>query len=218
MVPIRQSADARRASILRAAIVEFAKSGYAGTSTEAIATTGRYLAAVHLPALRHEEGSVHRHVRRGDGSDRDSVHHGGRGSAGRGRHGRHGAGLHRVAAGSRSAPGRAARLRRRCRRPRHRPRLSGHLPPPLATGRELRRRHARGMRDFFAHGMLCSVLAAIDLMSVAEPWAQSFFEDAARGPRSGRLLQKMGGRHHVGRVVGRPRPRSGLLETPVSRL
>ena len=38
MVPIRQSADARRASILRAAIVEFARSGYAGTSTEAIAT------------------------------------------------------------------------------------------------------------------------------------------------------------------------------------
>src|ERR1700683_3208394 len=37
MVPIRQSADARRASILRAAIVEFARSGYAGTPTEAIA-------------------------------------------------------------------------------------------------------------------------------------------------------------------------------------
>ena len=37
MVPIRQSADVRRASILRAAIVEFARSGYAGTSTEAIA-------------------------------------------------------------------------------------------------------------------------------------------------------------------------------------
>src|ERR1700685_1229674 len=37
MVPIRQSADARRASILDAAIVEFAKSGYAGTSTEDIA-------------------------------------------------------------------------------------------------------------------------------------------------------------------------------------
>src|ERR1700683_4018599 len=38
MVPIRQSADARRASILQAAIVEFARSGYAGTSTEAIAS------------------------------------------------------------------------------------------------------------------------------------------------------------------------------------
>ena len=37
MVPIRQSADARRTSILRAAIVEFGRSGYAGTSTEAIA-------------------------------------------------------------------------------------------------------------------------------------------------------------------------------------
>jgi AcrR family transcriptional regulator len=32
------------------------------------------------------------------------------------------------------------------------------------------------MREFFAQGMLCSVLAAINLGSVAEPWAQSFFE------------------------------------------
>ena len=38
MVPIRQSADVRRQSVLTAAIVEFARSGYAGTSTEAIAT------------------------------------------------------------------------------------------------------------------------------------------------------------------------------------
>ena len=30
MVPIRQSADVRRASVLNAAIVEFARSGYAG--------------------------------------------------------------------------------------------------------------------------------------------------------------------------------------------
>src|ERR1700733_13117828 len=37
MVPMRQSAEVRRASILQAAIVEFARSGYAGTSTEAIA-------------------------------------------------------------------------------------------------------------------------------------------------------------------------------------
>ena len=49
------------------------------------------------------------------------------------------------------------------------------------------------MRDFFAHGMLCSVLAAIDLTSVAEPWAQSFFEDVTEEEK--RLaLQKMGGR------------------------
>src|SRR6202042_3059340 len=38
MVPIRQSAGARRSSILIAAIAEFARSGYAGTSTETIAT------------------------------------------------------------------------------------------------------------------------------------------------------------------------------------
>jgi hypothetical protein len=33
------------------------------------------------------------------------------------------------------------------------------------------------MREFFAQGMLCNVLAAIDLRSVEEPWAQSFFDE-----------------------------------------
>jgi AcrR family transcriptional regulator len=33
------------------------------------------------------------------------------------------------------------------------------------------------MREFFAQGMLCNVLAAIDLRSVDEPWAQSFFDE-----------------------------------------
>src|ERR1700722_19751587 len=34
---VRQTADERRTSVLRAAMAEFAKGGYAGTSTEAIA-------------------------------------------------------------------------------------------------------------------------------------------------------------------------------------
>ena len=37
MVPTRQTADERRTSVLAAAVTEFARSGYAGTSTEAIA-------------------------------------------------------------------------------------------------------------------------------------------------------------------------------------
>ncbi len=37
MVPSRQTADERRTAVLAAAITEFARSGYAGTSTEAIA-------------------------------------------------------------------------------------------------------------------------------------------------------------------------------------
>jgi AcrR family transcriptional regulator len=37
MVPGRQTADERRATVLAAAVTEFARSGYAGTSTEAIA-------------------------------------------------------------------------------------------------------------------------------------------------------------------------------------
>jgi AcrR family transcriptional regulator len=38
MVPSRQTAGERRTAVLAAAITEFARSGYAGTSTEAIAT------------------------------------------------------------------------------------------------------------------------------------------------------------------------------------
>ncbi len=37
MVPIRQTADERRTAVLAAAITEFARSGYAGTSTDTIA-------------------------------------------------------------------------------------------------------------------------------------------------------------------------------------
>ena len=37
MVPARQTADERRTAVLAAAITEFARSGYAGTSTDAIA-------------------------------------------------------------------------------------------------------------------------------------------------------------------------------------
>jgi AcrR family transcriptional regulator len=37
MAPIRQTADERRTAVLAAAITEFARSGYAGTSTDAIA-------------------------------------------------------------------------------------------------------------------------------------------------------------------------------------
>jgi len=47
------------------------------------------------------------------------------------------------------------------------------------------------MRDFFAHGMLCSVMAAIDLVSVPEPWAQSFFDDLAEEEKKV-ALQKLG--------------------------
>jgi AcrR family transcriptional regulator len=47
------------------------------------------------------------------------------------------------------------------------------------------------MRDFFAHGMLCSVIAAIDLVSVAEPWAQSFFDHVEEEEKR-QALQKAG--------------------------
>jgi AcrR family transcriptional regulator len=50
---------------------------------------------------------------------------------------------------------------------------------------------AEQMREFFAHGMLCSVIAAIDLVSVAEPWAESFFDHGAEQEKR-QALQKLG--------------------------
>jgi hypothetical protein len=43
------------------------------------------------------------------------------------------------------------------------------------------------LRDFLAQGMLCSVMAAIDLRSVDESWAETFFaeHDARHGARQG---------------------------------
>ena len=40
------------------------------------------------------------------------------------------------------------------------------------------------IRQFFAQGMLLSVMCAIDLLSVGEPWAQSFCPDPSKVPTS----------------------------------
>jgi AcrR family transcriptional regulator len=47
------------------------------------------------------------------------------------------------------------------------------------------------MREFFAQGMLCNVIAAIDLRSIAEPWAESFFDDAGDEAKR-QALQQLG--------------------------
>ncbi len=174
MVPIRQSAGARRSSVLTAAIAEFAQSGYAGTSTEAIATRAGisqpylfrlfgtkkdlFIATYNLVSARVEEAFI-------DAAD--------------GMHGEEA--MHAMAAayvellqdpdllqvqlhGFAAAAG-DADIARACREGFH---TLWHLIAERVDVDE------EGLRQFFAHGMLLSVLSAINMLSIPEPWAQSF--------------------------------------------
>jgi AcrR family transcriptional regulator len=177
MVPIRQSADVRRASILDAAIVEFARSGYAGTSTEAIATRAGisqpylfrlfgtkkelFIATYYMVTTRIEDAftSVSAEL---DGEeamlamgmayqelleDPDLLQ----------------VQLHGFVAAAADADIVFA-CQDTFRRLWHLVNEKTHSDPEV-------------IRGFFAKGMLCNVLAAIDLRSVEEPWAQSFFDE-----------------------------------------
>jgi len=191
MVPVRQSADVRRASILQAAIVEFARSGYAGTSTEAIAAragisqpyifrlfgTKKDLfiatyevvsAAIEDAFVAAADGLTGENAMAAMGlaylellQDPDLLQ----------------VQLHAFAAAAADAD-----IAKACQE-------SFRRLWNLVT------RYAdvtsETMREFFAQGMLCSVIAAIDLRSVAQPWAESFFDEAAEEEK--RLaLRKMG--------------------------
>jgi AcrR family transcriptional regulator len=191
MVPIRQSADVRRASILRAAIVEFARSGYAGTSTEAIAaragisqpyifrlfgtkkdlfcaTYDAVTAAIEDAFVAAAQGLEGENAMAAMGlaylellQDPDLLQ----------------VQLHGFAAAAAD------------------PDIAHACQETFRRLWQLATRYAdvsaERMREFFAQGMLCSVIAAIDLRSVAEPWAQTFFDEAAEEEK--RLaLQHMG--------------------------
>jgi AcrR family transcriptional regulator len=177
MVPIRQSAEVRRASILNAAIVEFARSGYAGTSTEAIATRAGisqpylfrlfgtkkdlFIATYGMVTSRIEEAfaAVTQELEGEEAmmamgmaylellQDPDLLQ----------------VQLHGFVAAA-ADPDIAAACQDTFRRLWHLAATATHAEP-------------EAMREFFAQGMLCNVLAAIDLRSVKEPWAQSFFDE-----------------------------------------
>src|SRR6202034_1869448 len=182
MVPIRQSAAARRASVLNAAIVEFARSGYAGASTEAIATRAGisqpylfrlfgtkkelFIATYSMVTSRIEEAfaAVTEELEGEEAmvamgmaylellQDPDLLQ----------------VQLHGFVAAA-ADPDIAAACQETFRRLWRLVSGATHLDTET-------------IREFFAHGMLCNVLAAIDLRSVDEPWAQSFFdgEDEAK--------------------------------------
>jgi AcrR family transcriptional regulator len=177
MVPIRQSAEVRRASVLNAAIVEFARSGYAGTSTEAIATRAGisqpylfrlfgtkkelFIATYAMVTSRIEEAfvAVTNEVKGEEAilamgmaylellQDPDLLQ----------------VQLHGFVAAA-ADPDIASACQETFRRLWRLVDAATHAEPTV-------------IREFFAQGMLCNVLAAIDLRSVKEPWAQSFFDE-----------------------------------------
>jgi AcrR family transcriptional regulator len=191
MVPIRQSAEARRTSILRAAVVEFARSGYAGTSTEAIAAR----AGISQPYIFRLFGTkkdlfIATYDMVTTTIDQAFT------AAAQGLEGEDAMAamglaylellqdpdllqvqLHGFAAAA-ADPDIARACQDTFRRLWMLVRNYADVTP-------------QQMRDFFAHGMLCSVLAAIDLVSVPEPWAQSFFDDLAEEEKKV-ALQKLG--------------------------
>jgi AcrR family transcriptional regulator len=205
MVPIRQSADVRRASILRAAIVEFARSGYAGTSTEAIAsragisqpyifrlfgtkkdlfiaTYDAVTAAIEDAFVAAADGLSGEDAMMAMGlaylellQDPDLLQ----------------VQLHGFAAAA-ADPDIARACQETFRRLWHLVRET--------TGVE-----GEELREFFAQGMLCSVIAAIDLRSVAEPWAESFFDDVAEEVKR-EALQQLG----RGTTASSPAPAASL--------
>jgi AcrR family transcriptional regulator len=177
MVPIRQSAEVRRASVLNAAIVEFARSGYAGTSTEVIATRAGisqpylfrlfgtkkdlFIATYRTVSSRIEEAfeAVTKELEGEEAmfamamaylellQDPDLLQ----------------VQLHGFVAAA-ADPDIASACQETFRRLWRLVDGATHAEPAV-------------IREFFAQGMLCNVLAAIDLRSVEEPWAQSFFDE-----------------------------------------
>src|SRR5271170_7697987 len=173
MVPGRMSASERRTAVLAAAITEFARSGYAGTSTEAIAAR----AGISQPYLFRLFGTkkdlfIATHNLVGERIVKELSH------AIEGLEGdeaMHAMGMayltllqdtemlqvqmHGYAAAT-GDPDIAAACRCTFEVLWHMVKDKLGLDPEM-------------IQDFFANGMLISVMSAIDLLSVQEPWAQS---------------------------------------------
>jgi AcrR family transcriptional regulator len=173
MVSTRQTAAERRVAVLSAAVTEFAKSGYAGASTDAIAAR----AGISQPYLFRLFGTkkdlfiathnlvgsriVTELTRAIEGLDREEA--------------LHAMGMaylqlmqdpemlqvqmHGYAAAT-SDPDIAAACRKTFEVLWHLVKDKLELDPEM-------------IQDFFANGMLISVMSAIDLLSVKEQWAQS---------------------------------------------
>jgi AcrR family transcriptional regulator len=159
MVSTRQTASERRVAVLSAAVTEFAKAGYAGTSTDAIAVRAGisqpylfrlfgtkkdlFIATHELVGNRivtmHAMGMAYLELLQ----DPEMLQ----------------VQMHGYAAAT-SDPEIAAACRKTFE-------VLWHLvKDKLGLDEEM-------IQDFFANGMLISVMSAIDLLSVKESWAQS---------------------------------------------
>ena len=173
MVPSRQTAEERRTAVLAAAISEFARSGYAGTSTEAIAAR----AGISQPYLFRLFGTkkdlfIATYNLVGDRIIRE-LSRAGEGLEGQDAMAAMGAAyvelmqdpdllqvqLHGFAA----APG-DPDIARSCRR------TFEVLQDVVLQRTQLSDDEVRG---FFAMGMLINVMSAIDLLSISDQWAQN---------------------------------------------
>jgi AcrR family transcriptional regulator len=174
MVSTRQTADERRTSVLAAAITEFARSGYAGTSTDAIATR----AGISQPYLFRLFGTkkdlfIATYDLVGDRIVRELT------KAAEGLHDEEAMAamgqaylelmqdpdllqvqMHGFAAATGDAD-----IARSCRR------TFEILWQLVDEHNDLPEEE---MRKFFATGMMISVMSAIDLLSIPDHWAQSF--------------------------------------------
>jgi AcrR family transcriptional regulator len=206
MVPARQTAGERRIAVLAAAITEFARSGYAGTSTEAIATRAGisqpylfrlfgtkkdlFVATYDLVGLR----IINELTRAGEGLEGEEA---------------------KIAMGEAylelmqdpemlqvQLHGFAAApadpdIARSCRR-----------TFEVLADLFLERTHLSDdeLREFFAMGMLINVMSAIDLMSVPDSWAQNLCElpDKANAIRS--ASQALADRNQVDRDANQEVP------------
>jgi AcrR family transcriptional regulator len=173
MVPTRQTADERRTSVLAAAISEFARSGYAGTSTDAIAKR----AGISQPYLFRLFGTkkdlfVATYDLVGDRIIREltSVSEGLAGEEALAAMGTAYLALMQDPEllqvqlhGFAAAPG-DPDIARSCRRTFEV--LSGVVRDRTDLSDD-------ELREFFATGMLINVMSAIDLLSISDPWAQN---------------------------------------------
>ena len=169
---MRQTADERRVSVLRAAVTEFAKGGYAGTSTEAIAAradisqpylfrlfgTKRelFIATMRLMHARIEE--AFRSAADGLSGPDAMVAMGAAYVELLGERDLLLVQLHAFAASADEEIRRAARDG------------FGHL---WTVAGQLTGLPDEDVRDFFAQGMLLNVVAAIDAASLDESWARA---------------------------------------------
>ena len=201
MVPTRQTADERRTAVLAAAISEFARSGYAGTSTEAIAAR----AGISQPYLFRLFGTkkdlfVATYDLVGDRIIRELT------MAGEGLGGEEALAamgtayvelmqdpellqvqLHGFAA----APG-DPDIARSCRR-----------TFEVLQGMVRDRTHLSDdeLRNFFAMGMLINVMSAIDLLSISDPWAQNLCPVPEKAQAIKAVSQALDAQHRADQAV-----------------